>query len=143
AVEAVPAGELLEAWPVGPVTGDDAAELRLGRQRVEQQVNALRSIQAADGEEEPLVPVAAEVELLRRRQDDLGLEPQRTPEPVGDVARDRAEPRRLAERLAVEPVHGPSQRPVFRRLAELAELRPVEVVRLPELVHEPDDLARV
>jgi hypothetical protein len=40
-------------------------------------------------------------------------------------------------------VDPPAGRAVDRRLAELGELAAVEVVRLAELVHEPDALARV
>src|SRR5207244_7869572 len=126
-----------EPRAIGPVARDDDVQLRIGSERLEQQVDALRAIEPADREEEALVAVAAEVELLWRRQDDLRLEPERAPEPVGDVPRDRAQPRRLAERLAVEPGHCAAQRPVLGRLAELAELRPVELVRLPRLGHEP------
>src|SRR5256714_843651 len=72
-----------------------------------------------------------------------GLSAGRRARRVGPVARDRSRPRRLAGRARVEPVNCPPQRPVLRRLGELAELGAVEVVRLPELVHEPDHLAPV
>ena len=49
----------------------------------------------------------------------------------------------LAERLAVEAVDGAARGAVLRRVGELPQLRAVELVRLPELVHEPDDLVRV
>jgi hypothetical protein len=84
-----------------------------------------------------------EVELLGRRQDDLGLERKRPLQPVGDIPRDGAQLARLAERDPVEAVHGAAQRPRLRIVAELAQLGAVEVVRLAELVHEPDDLVRV
>ena len=51
--------------------------------------------------------------------------------------------RRLAERDPVEALDGEPDGAVGRRLGELPVLAAVEVVRLPELVHEPDDLVRV
>ena len=51
--------------------------------------------------------------------------------------------RRLAERKPVEPMHLTPQCALLRRLAELAELGAVELVRLAELVQQPDDLVRV
>ncbi len=47
------------------------------------------------------------------------------------------------ERDPVEPLDGELRRPVRGRLRELAELGSVEVVGLPELVHEPHDLVSV
>ena len=73
----------------------------------------------------------------------LGREPGRALETAGDVRRCREEPRRLAERDAVESLHLPPQRALLRAGAELAELRPVELVGLTELVHEPDPLVAV
>ena len=73
----------------------------------------------------------------------LGLEAGRRLEPRRDVARDREEARGLAERDAVEVLHLPSQRALLGRVAELAERRAVQLVRLPELVDEPHALLGV
>src|SRR5207248_3978044 len=62
-VEAVPARELLEAPAVGPLAGDDAAEPRIRGDRLEEQVDALRPVEPADGEDEVAVLVAPVVEL--------------------------------------------------------------------------------
>ena len=45
--------------------------------------------------------------------------------------------------MPVELLHLAAQRPVLGRRAELPELGAVQLVRLPELVHEPDALLRV
>ena len=87
--------------------------------------------------------LVAVVERLRRVRQHLGDEPGRALEPAGDVPRGGEEPRRLAERDAVELLHLAAHRAVLGRLAELAELGAVELVRLPELVHEPDALLGV
>ena len=71
------------------------------------------------------------------------LEPGRALEPVGDVARGGEELARLAERALVELLDAAADRALLGRLAELAELGAVELVRLAELVDEPDDLVRV
>ena len=47
------------------------------------------------------------------------------------------------EREPVETVHLAPQRARLGRLVELAELGPVELVGLAELVEQPDDLVRV
>ena len=73
----------------------------------------------------------------------FGRKPRRALEPVGDVARRREEPPCLSQRDAVEVLHLAAERPVLGRLAELPELRAVELVRLPELVHEPHALVRM
>ena len=73
----------------------------------------------------------------------VGVDARRAREAVGDVLRGREDPPRLAEADAVEPVDLPAERAVGRRLGELAELGAVELVRLAELVQEPDDLVRV
>ena len=73
----------------------------------------------------------------------LGDEARRALEPPGDVRGRREQTRRLAERDAVELLHLAAERPLLRRGAELAELGAVELVRLPELVHEPDALLGV
>ena len=73
----------------------------------------------------------------------LGDEAGRALEPAGDVLRGGEEPRRLAERDAVELLHASSHRAILGRLAELPEVGAVELVGLPELVHEPDALLRV
>ncbi|MBW8741036.1 MAG: hypothetical protein JF623_00075 [Acidobacteria bacterium] len=52
-------------------------------------------------------------------------------------------PVRLAERDPVEPLDRPPRRALLGALAELAELGAVELVRLPKLMQEPDDLVRV
>ena len=71
------------------------------------------------------------------------MQSRRALEAVGDVLRDREEPRRLTERDPVERVHLPAERAILRRLVELPEVGAVELVRLPELVDEPDALLRV
>ena len=85
----------------------------------------------------------AVVELLRRRQQHLGLESCRTLEPIGHVARDREQTAGLAESGAIEPVDRAHSCAVEWILAELSELASVELVGLSELVHEPDDLVRM
>ena len=74
---------------------------------------------------------------------DLGVDPGRAPQPVGDVARRGEDLSRLAEGDPVERLHLPPDRAVLGRLAELAERGAVELVRLAELVDEPDDLVRM
>ena len=51
--------------------------------------------------------------------------------------------RRLAEGDPIEIVNLPPQRPILGRVAELTERRSIELVRLAELVHEPDALVRM
>ena len=50
---------------------------------------------------------------------------------------------RLAERDAIESLNGATRGAILRALPELTEVGAVELVRLPELVEEPDDLAWV
>jgi hypothetical protein len=73
----------------------------------------------------------------------VGDDPRRALEPVGDVARGREDLPRLAQSDLVQLLHAAAQRPVLGRLPELTELRAVELVGLPELVHEPHDLVRM
>ena len=73
----------------------------------------------------------------------LGGDVRRAREAVGDVLRRGEDAARLAEADAVEALHLPAERPVGRRFGELAELRAVELVRLAELVQQPDDLVRM
>ena len=87
--------------------------------------------------------VAAVLELLRWRRQELGVRARGALEPVGDVLRDREEPGRLAERDPVESLHLPPERALLGRLVELPEVGSVELVRLPELVDEPDALLRM
>src|SRR4029450_12218525 len=61
----------------------------------------------------------------------------------GYVERGREDLAGLRQRNPVELLDPAAHRPLLRRLAELSELGAVELVRLPELVHEPDDLVRV
>ena len=70
----------------------------------------------------------------------LGDEPCRSLEPPGHVCGRCEEAGRLTERQPVELLHLPAQGPVLGRRPELAELGPVELVRLTELVDEPDAL---
>ncbi len=70
----------------------------------------------------------------------LGDEPRRALQPTGHVLRRGEQARRLAEPDPVELLNAPANRPVLRRLAELTEIGAVELVGLPELVHEPDAL---
>src|SRR5207249_5335764 len=70
----------------------------------------------------------------------LGLQTRCTLEPVRDVAGRREQLPRLTERDAVEPLDRASRRSILGALAELAELCAVQLVRLAELVQEPDDL---
>ena len=134
AVEAVPLGELLEPLAVGPVADDHAAQRRVGGERLEQQVDALRAVEPADGEDE--VVVARRSGRRAPAADAASPRPRagRALEPLGDVARGREQLPRLAERDAVEPLHARRIARSARRLAELAELGAVELVRLAELV---------
>ena len=130
--------------PVRPFAGDDDLQSLVQCGRLEQQVDPLRAVEPADGEDERAGAVRRAVgELLRRRDEHLGLEPRRTVEPIGDVLRDREQAPGLAERRAIEPLDRPHGRAAERVLAELPELGPVELVGLAELVDEPDDLVRV
>ena len=74
---------------------------------------------------------------------DLGDEARRPLEAPRDVRRRREEACRLAERAPVELLHLPAERPLLGRPAELPELGAVQLVRLPELVHEPHALLTV
>ena len=141
-VEALPRRQLLEPSAVGPVAGDHAAQRRVGGERLEHEVDALRAVEPADREHEVAVLVAAIVEVLRRMRHHLGGNVGRAREAVGDVLGGGEDAPRLAEAEAVEPLHLPAERAVGRRLGELAELGAVELVRLPELVQQPDDLVR-
>ena len=115
----------------------------LARSGLEQQVDPLRAIEAVHGEDEALGGRAAVVELLRRMWEHLRGEPGRRLEPRRDVARRGEETGRLAERDAVEVLHLAAERALLGRVVELAQRRAVELVRLPELVHEPDALVRM
>ena len=116
----------------------------LGGRRLEQQVDPLRAVEPVHGEDEVVVAVAAVRERRGRMRHHLRVEPGRRraacPATLPDVAKIA---RASAERGALEREHLPPQRAVLRRLGELAELGAVEVPRLPELVQEPDDLARM
>src|SRR5262245_8091273 len=70
----------------------------------------------------------------------LSLELRGATKPVGDVLRSREDTGSLADSLSVEPVDRAPRRPVDRVLSELAELGPVELVRLAKLMEQPDDL---
>jgi hypothetical protein len=70
----------------------------------------------------------------------LRLETRGAREPRSDVARSGEESRRLAERAPVERLHLTARRAILRGLRELPELGAIELVCLPELVHEPDAL---
>ena len=135
--------ELLEARAVGPVTRHDDTERRLLRCGLEQQVDPLRAVEAADGQHEVPGAVVPVFEGLRWVRQHLGDESGGALEPARDVLRGGEEARRLAERDAVELLHLPPHRAILGRLAELAELGAVELVRLPELVDEPHALLRV
>src|SRR5207244_7369744 len=50
---------------------------------------------------------------------------------------------RLGQRDAIEALNGPPRRPLLRALTELSERGAVELVGLPELVQQPDDLVRM
>src|SRR5947207_2415150 len=68
------------------------------------------------------------------------MEPFRSPRPRARSRRRgtaRTDPRAPARRP------GPARRAVLRALAELPERSTVELVRLPELVQQPDDLVRM
>ncbi len=143
AVEPASASELLETAPVGTVSGDHDLERGVERGSLEQEIDALRAVEAVHREDEVAVAVAAVLELLRWRREELRVQSRRALEAVCDVLRDREEPGCLAERDAVERVHLPAQRAILRRLVELPEVGAVELVRLPELVDEPDALLRV
>ncbi len=132
--------ELLEPVAVGTVRGDDDLDARVERGRLEQEVDALRAVEAARGEDEPVRGLRAVGERLRRVRQHLGDEARRALEPTGDVRRRREEARRLAEREAVELLHLPTERTLLGRGAELPQRGAVELVRLSELMDEPDAL---
>ena len=135
-------GERLEPVAVGPVAGDDDLEASALR-GLEQQVDPLGAVEPADREDEVAVLVAAVRELLRRVRHHLGGDPGRALEPVGDVAGGREDLLGLAEGDPVELLDATADRALLGRLAELPELGAVELVGLPELVDEPDDLVRM
>ena len=143
AVEAAVARDLLEPLAVGAVAGDHDTQPRLGGGRLEQQVDPFRAVEPVHREDEVVVRVAAVRERRRRVRHDLRLEAGRRAQSFGDVAGGREELARLAERGPLEREHAPPQRTVGRGLRELAELGAVEIPRLPELVQQPHDLARV
>ena len=143
-VEPERARELLQAGAIGPLADDHAPQLRLAGGRLEQQIDALGAVEPADGQHVAALTVPGAVgQWLRRRRQHLRLQAELVAQPGGHVARDGEERARLAQRDAVEPVHGPPLRPLLRAFAELPQLRAVEVVGLAELVHEPDGLAAV
>ena len=128
----------------GPSPAITTSEPGIERRGLEQQVDPLRAVEPAHREDEVAV---------RRRSGTSsscgGCGSTSATSPVERSSRPatlrggREEPRRLAERDPVELLHLPAERAVLGRLAELAELGAVELVRLPELVHEPDALVRV
>ncbi len=142
-VEAALAAQPLQPLAVRPLARDHELEAGLARRRLDEEVDPLRAIEPVHGEDEVPVALAAVVELLRRVRQHLGGQPRRGREPSGDVLRDREETRRLTEGDPIEIVNLPPQRPILGRVAELAERRSVELVRLAELVHEPDALVRM
>ena len=73
----------------------------------------------------------------------LGDEAGGALEPACDVARGGEETRRLTQRNAVEVVYLPAHDAILGGLPELSELGPVELVRLSELMHQPDPLLRM
>ena len=135
--------EPLEPLAIRPFAGDDDLERAVARRRLDQEVDPLRAVEAVDREDEVAVVLAAVLERLRRMWEHLGVEAGRRLDTVGDVLRDREEPGRLAERDAVERLHLPAGRPLLGRVAELPEVGSVELVRLAELVDEPDALLGV
>ena len=88
-------------------------------------------------------PVVVVGELLPGVGQHLGDEPRRALQPAGDVAGGREQAARLAERDAVEILHLAAHGPVLGALGELPQRGAVELVGLPELVHEPDPLLGV
>ncbi len=74
---------------------------------------------------------------------DLGDEARRPLEAPRDVRRRREETRRLAERAPVELLHLPAESALLGCRAELPEVGAVQLVGLPELVHEPHTLLTV
>ena len=109
------ARELLEPLSIRPVAGDDDLEARVARSRLEEEIDALRAVEAVDGEDEVSVPLAAVVELLRRMREHLRREPGRRLQPRRDVPRHREEPRRLAEGNPIELLHLAPQRAILWR----------------------------
>jgi hypothetical protein len=136
-------GESLEPVAVGPVPGDDHLERPVARGRLDEQVDPLRTIEPVHREDEVAVAVAAILEWLGRVRKHPGAEPCRRREPVGDIARGREQPRGFTECDAIELLHLAAERSVLGGVGELPERSPVELVRLAELVYEPNPLVAV
>ena len=101
-VEAVVGGDPLQALAVRPFTCDHDAQRIVCRGRLDQHVDPLRPVEPPHGEHEVAVLLAAVVELLRRRPEHLGVQPQRALEPVRHVLGDREHTLRLRDRRAIE-----------------------------------------
>ena len=143
AVDATVGRELPQPVAVRPLADDDDLERGLERGCLDQQVDALGAIEPVDREDEVPVAVVVVGELLPGMGQHLGDEPRRALQPAGDVAGGREQAARLAERDAVEILHLAANGPVLGALGELPQRGAVELVGLPELVHEPDPLLGV
>ena len=139
----MPLRDLLQTAAVGAVADDHAAQVRVGCEGLEQEVVPLCAVEPADAEHEVVVALGPVRKLLRRVRHHLGFEPGRTAHALGHVARGCKELAGLAERDPVEAMHGAPRGALLGALTELAELGAVELVRLPELVQEPNDLVRM
>ena len=137
-VEPAVARNPLESTSIGPVRDDHDVEARPERGGLEQQVDALGPIEAARRQDEAERGGSPIGQRLRRGRQHLGHEAGRTLEPPSDVPGDRKQACGLSQRRPVERLHLSPQRTILGRGAELAQVGPVELVRLPELVHEPD-----
>ena len=138
-----PSGERLEPLAVGPFACDH--HRRAGPPgRFDQQVDPLRAV-------EPARPRGRSPRTRRSGTRSscggCGITSASSPvercEALGDVARRREDLARFAERDLVELLDLAPDRPLLGRLAELAERGAVELVRLAELVDEPDHLVRM
>ena len=141
-IEAEALGAGFEPRTVGPVTSYDRLDGGLA-ERVEQELDPLGAVEPPDGEDEAPVLLAAVGQLLRWVREDIGLQPSGAREPLRVVVRRREQRVGLAEGRSVKAMDRTPGGAVDRPLAELTELSAVQLVRLAELVHEPDDLPRV
>src|SRR5437868_2991770 len=73
-VDAAVARELLEPVAIGTVAGDHDPRFRCDRCRLDQEIDALRTVETVDREDESLRRLRVEVERRRRRREHFGIE---------------------------------------------------------------------
>ena len=138
-------GERVTRLALRPLADHDQTQRRAReRQRLDRQIDALDRLDARDREHVVAVRARAEPRPEPRRMvQRFGADAEELLEPRRRVARDREEPARLEERLAIEPEDRLAQADVQLGVLEVAERRAAQLVGRPVLVDQPGHLVRV